>query len=409
MKKNKMVWMLVIILSLILVISACSNNKEADDVKNSKPTNTTNTSDTPAVKGEDPVEFSVMIDLLGGIVPEMHDEFLQTIEDFTNVKLDIQWAPNGSEVLPVQLASGDHADIVGAHHQMIGLPYMVNAMRGGVFWELTDIIKDYPNLSNIDDIYYKNTSLDGKIYGLPRVRDIARSSLIFRQDWLDNLGMSAPQTIDELKEMFRAFTFDDPDRNGKDDTTGFILDKDYALSYFMASYPVYFGAPNIWGLKDDNTFYSSFETPEFLESLQWLRSLNDEGLVNSDFPALPKGTRFEMFEAGSAGAMMDVIDAAQKYEDRMDIGDRERGTLLSTESRFDNGQGIKIAGTSGHFGVLAFTKKGFPTEQDLRRALTFFDQLATEEMNNLFTWGIEGIHYEMKDGIAHRINQELYA
>lgn len=48
---------------------------------------------------------------------------------------------------------------------------------------------------------------DGNVWGL-----------VLRQDWLNNLNMQMPSTMEELKEYARAVTYDDPDGNGKDDT-----------------------------------------------------------------------------------------------------------------------------------------------------------------------------------------------
>ena len=45
---------------------------------------------------------------------------------------------------------------------------------------------------------------------------------MIRQDWLDNLGLDMPETFEEFKEVMRAFTEDDPDGNGVDDTYGFV-------------------------------------------------------------------------------------------------------------------------------------------------------------------------------------------
>jgi hypothetical protein len=41
-----------------------------------------------------------------------------------------------------------------------------------------------------------------------------------RQDWLDKLGLKKPATPDELFNVLRAFTFNDPDGNGQNDTYG---------------------------------------------------------------------------------------------------------------------------------------------------------------------------------------------
>src|SRR5690606_40530230 len=44
-----------------------------------------------------------------------------------------------------------------------------------------------------------------------------------RTDWLDNLGLEAPRTIDDLLKISKAFTTKDPDQNGEDDTYGLML------------------------------------------------------------------------------------------------------------------------------------------------------------------------------------------
>ena len=41
---------------------------------------------------------------------------------------------------------------------------------------------------------------------------------IIRTDWLKNLGMEMPTTIDELHDILYAFTYNDPDQNGANDT-----------------------------------------------------------------------------------------------------------------------------------------------------------------------------------------------
>ena len=44
--------------------------------------------------------------------------------------------------------------------------------------------------------------------------------LLVRKDWLDKLGLAAPTTLDELYDVLYAFTYNDPDGNGKNDTYG---------------------------------------------------------------------------------------------------------------------------------------------------------------------------------------------
>lgn len=62
--------------------------------------------------------------------------------------------------------------------------------------------------------------------------------MIIRQDWLDNLGLEAPTTIDEFEEVIRAFTEDDPDGNGEKDTYGFTYEGDTIYNNGWCADPV---------------------------------------------------------------------------------------------------------------------------------------------------------------------------
>ncbi|MBQ3471460.1 MAG: hypothetical protein IJH17_03705, partial [Clostridia bacterium] len=90
----------------------------------------------------------------------------------------------------------------------------LQAVRTGDFWDITDIFKDsskYPNLSQANADVNHNISIDGKIYGIYRSRTIGRAGISVRKDWLDRLGMTTTETVEEFSQMLRRFTEDDPD------------------------------------------------------------------------------------------------------------------------------------------------------------------------------------------------------
>jgi len=60
------------------------------------------------------------------------------------------------------------------------------------------------------------------------------------QDWLEAVGMEMPATIEELHDVLYAFTYNDPDQNGKNDTYGFSL-KYSALPRFSTQLSIYMG------------------------------------------------------------------------------------------------------------------------------------------------------------------------
>ncbi|NHN32683.1 extracellular solute-binding protein [Paenibacillus agricola] len=384
MKKKTM--LTALFLPVLLCLStACSSENESADSPKAPPTPTLDKGEK--VK-EDPLKLSIMIEPrpdtdLTGIVP--------IIEKYTNTKLDFRITANLNDVLPVAMASGDLPDVLTFGNAAMRAPYMINAMRGGVIWDITTFIADYPNLKAIHPKIYENISLDGKIYGLPRVRPISRVTFAYRQDWLEKLGLPEPKTIDDYYNMLRAFTFNDPDGNGKHDTIGLTELGTANVERIMS---ILFGAPNRWGVKPDGSFVGTWETEEYLNSLKFMRKLYAEKLINQDFPVLKDQQWKDLMLNGVAGVYPRHIDEAYYFQQKMP--DAKIGVI----SQLKGPNGVRTTGENGANGIIAFTKSGFKTEKDVRKALKFFDDLASKEMSNLFAWGVEGRHYKIENGKA---------
>ena len=75
---------------------------------------------------------------------------LEAIEEATGVRLDIQWIANSSypDQTSYTLADPDNMPMVmvlqGARD-----PIVVNSARQGAFWDITDMLADYPNLAGL--------------------------------------------------------------------------------------------------------------------------------------------------------------------------------------------------------------------------------------------------------------------
>ena len=95
---------------------------------------------------------------------------------------------------------------------------------------LKEIYDQYPNT-------YSTVTKDGKIYGMAVSPHLTEGEvMIIRQDWLDNLGLEAPTTIDEFEEVTHAE--DDPDGNGEKDTYGFTYEGDTIYNNGWCADPV---------------------------------------------------------------------------------------------------------------------------------------------------------------------------
>ena len=181
---------------------------------------------------EDPVTVKVGLsstgmDYFGGETAEENSWTKLYAEH--NIQLDVLYDVDGSQAdtkLAAAIMSGEYPDIIKT-----GSNGYVNYVYGGVIADITDVLDEYASdelkeyLNADGGLAMSCLKVDGRLYGLPKMSSSYGSvSLMFiRKDWLDRLGLEVPTTMEELKEVAHAFTYDDPDGNGENDTYGLAI------------------------------------------------------------------------------------------------------------------------------------------------------------------------------------------
>jgi putative aldouronate transport system substrate-binding protein len=266
----------------------------------------------------------------------------------------------------------------------------------------------YPNLARADKDILNNVSIEGRYFGIYRARDYPRTGMIYREDWLQNLGLAVPKTLDELYNVLRAFTYNDPDKNGRDDTFG--MNWCTYLGPFNAL-AVMHGAPNKFGDRNGK-LTPWFEYDEFVEAMNFSKRLYDEKIINQDFAATSTGDWALAFGRGQAGWHIDVADEASRSANRllqnglMTQADFDAGKYVGVMGAVANkaGQTRVIAANDGHQGYVAISTVGAKTIQDLAYYLDFMDKCNSADGQTLLNWGVEGVNYtKTADGQAKTI------
>lgn len=333
----------------------------------------------------------------------------QKLEEYTKTKISFNWVPDASkeERITTALASGELADILTLTMTMMTNSSVRSSLKSGMFWDVGPYLDEYDNLKNISADVRAAASIEGALYGVPYQKNLARSGLIFRKDWLDKLGLSVPTTLDEVYEIARAFTEDDPDGNGKDDTTGFGDRSELRYSSFK-TLSSYFGTPNGWKVDESGKFTPEFDTPEYLETLNFSKKLYENGYLAQDFAVTAKTDQQQQFAQGKTGIYTGIVDISGLKTLAQGLQD---GMELVPVNKISNGDGqyhIWSEG-SGVGGLMAFPKSEVKTEAELKRLLQFINDLIDEEAFMLMTGGIEGTHYEIDaDGAFKILNTELW-
>jgi putative aldouronate transport system substrate-binding protein len=133
-----------------------------------------------------------------------------------------------------------------------------------------------------------NTAMyDGRLLGLPRSGMPSRDglpALWIRKDWLEAVGMDPPTTMEELRELSTAFTTEDPNRSGSDDTFGLGITKDlYSGAFDIEAFAQGFRAyPKMWIERDGQLVYGSIQ-PEMKEALAALQAMYERGELDREF------------------------------------------------------------------------------------------------------------------------------
>lgn len=377
------------LLSLLLAGTGC---------KDARPAETGGEKEQPRNAPVRPA-ITMMVPLFESEAPKADNPVIRAIEDRTGVEMQIAWIPSNiyGAKINATIASGEMPMALLASDDKA--PGVINAVRSGLFWEIGPYLQDYPNLRRMDETVSRYAMVDGKLYGIYRYRETARNGLIVRKDWLNRLGLPKPSTIAELYETLRAFTRNDPDGNGKDDTFG--TPTDAVMTFFYTILP-YFGAPNNFG-RIGGRIVPDFMTDEYLDAMKFMKRLYDDKLINRDFAA-PSEWKETYFDDGKAGVFAGSLEAVTIFPDLLK---RDPRAELDIVNRIRGPLGERVFASRGYKGQFMFPKSSVRSEEELRRLLEFFDKLSSKEMQNVFEWGIEGRHYRIVNGAPER-NDELY-
>ncbi|MCI9141057.1 MAG: extracellular solute-binding protein [Lachnospiraceae bacterium] len=356
--------------------------------------------------------ITMMQELFSDQAPDTNNVWYQKLEEMTGVKMEVNFVPTLSYVDKVTafIASKSLPMVFTANGNVLKNNNLLMALDSDGFWALDDYIQDYPELYNfVGEQVWENSKVHGKIYGIPRLRVLPRNGFMIRQDWLDALNLKTPETFDEFYEVAKAFTENDPDGNGQKDTMGVVTSYQGVGNRGwngVQTLAVAFGAPNGWGY-ENGTMVPDFSTEEYMTALKYIKRLYDDGYLNKDFAEAGQ-SRYDDFDKGTYGIVSGVID---------DVGGRntnlpqvvEGAKVTVVPALHAEGKEPRCNATSGYNGIIMFTKFGdgaIKSEEDLRKVLSYYNTLATQELQDMAIYGIEGIHYEVKDGVRELIMNE---
>ncbi len=204
-----------------------------------------------------------------------------------------------------------------------------------------------------DESARKAGQFDGLTYGLCQIGSVDRNEgVLIRKDWLDKLGLQPPRTVDEYISVMNAFTYSDPDGNGRNDTYGFgaFVEINNHEGGLGRRFSPLFGAYGVAG-----TFNATkadiglnVHKPGFYDAMTLVRKIVSDKLIDPNWEAYKKDDFREAWKSGRFGIM------------------REQNAALALESnykpfdeKFPNGEWMLIdppVGPDGKSAVGCYTQ-----------------------------------------------------
>ena len=321
-------------------------------------------------------------------------EIFRKAAEMTNISLHgtvAQSVSDGAMALNMMLASGDLADII----QLYGRTEWLKHGMSGALIPLNDLIDQYaPNykrfLEENPDVKAYITMSDGNIYCIPVVGagGVAKTWFI-RQDWLDKLGLSVPNTVDDFYQVMKAFKASDLNDTGNFDIVPYFnryVGTDFEES--VSDLYVFWDAHKSWYIEDDVVKFGPYE-PNFKTAISNIADWYKEGLL--DVEIYTRNTARDVMLNGNRGGIThDYVGSTAEYNTR--LADEIPGFDFAP---FLPPGGVETSMNSrlNQFGWCISSKNTNP-----EITMQYFDFFFTEEGRRLMNFGIEGKHYEMVDG-----------
>lgn len=394
-----------IMLTSTSMLAACTSTKDkaADTQKQPATTPTAEVGKYPISTTETITSWEQINTNLTSFVPNLADSpFGKQLEKETGVKVKYTHPADGQskEQFNLLIASNNLPDVIEYdwNNSYPGGPE--KAMADKVILPLNELIDKYaPNLKKRleqDKELSKMLKTDsGKLYVFPMIRPdnglVFRGPMI-RKDWLDELQLSVPTTIDEWYTVLKAF------KEKKNASAPFTAQYSNELN-IQDAFIGAFKTANRYYIDDQGKVRYGPTDPQFKEALTLLRKWYAEGLIDKDFALNTDSKSYDnkmLSNASGAtvgllsGGMGRWMETGKKQDPKFQLVAAPYPTLKKGEKAFIGQLDFKYNPAASK-AVTAATKNP-------ELVVKWLDYAYSDKGSMLFNFGIEGESYNVQNG-----------
>lgn len=408
---RKIVCMVMAIILVMSLFAGCSS-KEKEETSES----TSEVTDNGGEKVEDGTEAEesdtkklaekVSISVL---LPEEKSGVSKDLLYFTGIleRLNIEIEPmavpkaNLKDKLNILIASKNLPDVLSLY-SCGGRDYVMDYGPQGAFLDLGANMDKLPNLKKwLDQFKDINAekflaSPDGNFYGAPTIFEFNTAGGFFniRLDVVKELNLKIPKTVDEYYQVMKAMKEAYPESYP-------LTHMNSALhnGIFQRLAPMFGIAviDNVYFNYDTGKYLDGRLTESFKDMLLWMNKLYEEGLLNPDFAAASR----EQFTADILNSKAFTFVDACSWADNLNPQGREGGDpdfeIVSFLPPSYEGQKMRVpsSGKLRPTNLLVISSK----TEEKEACLLFLDWLYSDEGKTFVSYGEEGVHYTVENGV----------
>ncbi len=242
----------------------------------------------------------------------------------------------------------------------------------------------------------------GKLYGLPswNMFGSTRHTMVYRKDWLDQLGLKVPVTIEEFETFLRKVRTVDFNGNGQKDEYGYTSGTNSPQAGFSEVFGAYGTLPQAWLVRDGKVVRGEM-LPGAKEALATLARWYAEDLIPKGVNTTEK--RRDGFNQGIRGSYGQadgyapaLVKGGQNYEEFYKM--QPKGVMLPAPS---------FKGPRGEWGTLEWGPRKYTASfgshlaknpAKMEMLMKMLETIATnEELFVAAMLGKKGVHWDFTD------------
>ena len=210
------------------------------------------------------------------------DPFKKYLDEKYNIDVTLTAVSDFATQLAVRFASNSPPDIVSFN---TATDFNMMYDQDALLYDWTPYLSSMPNFKKVYDYSEEGrlmlTTKDNKLRGVWTLPEDNTWSLKIRKDWLEKLNLDPPKTPEDLLNIARAFTNEDPDGNGIHDTYGFTEGgAGQSFNVLGQWVPYMFG--DIWYVKDGQVV-NGFTEGHHKKTLDFIKTLVSEQLIDPNW------------------------------------------------------------------------------------------------------------------------------